>query len=361
MSEDTQKITLFGRFRLMPRAEIEQALAERGIRTVKDLTRQTSMLAVGVGATNLISRGVLIKRLTEARERDIPVLSERRLLDWINGAIDVEATLQLSHVAKHASDTLVDLLNAFGLISLVEGKVRFEDVDALRNASDLEARGMEPTQIIEALTLRATAPIGRHRVGVDALGRAVLEWGDIQTTLSGQGMLPLDDFEVLDDLFDAALEAEANGDLITARRHYETCARADRRDAIALFNLGNVCMDLGDERSAQLAFERAIARDPNFAEARFNLAGVLEALGKQRAALIQLKRTLDVAPDYADALFNLAQLELATGDIDAAEALFKKYVSLAGSDVWREKARKALQLIKLRRSLSRSGTASEIG
>ncbi|NND42287.1 MAG: tetratricopeptide repeat protein, partial [Silicimonas sp.] len=139
----------------------------------------------------------------------------------------------------------------------------------------------------------------------------------------------------------------------------EACARADRRDPVALYNLGNVCMALGDEKAAQLAFERAIARDPEFAEARFNLAGLLERQGAQNAALEELRKTVEIAPDFPDALFNLAQIELATGDLDAAEARFRDYVSLTGSDGWQEKARKALQLIKLSRSHTDGESAKE--
>lgn len=345
----------------MPRAEIERLLADFDVLTVKDLTRQTTVFAVGAGATNLISSGALSKRLSEARERGIPVLSERRLLDRIRGASEDNGTLPVRQVSDGASETLADLLNAFDLISLVDGKVRFEDVDALRNAGDLEARGMEWTRIIGALSLKISAPRGRHRIGIDAHGHAVLEWEDGQTTFSGQGMLPLGESDSLEDLFDAALEAEASGDLITARRLYESCARADRRDPIALYNLGNVYMALGESKSAQLAFERAILRDPDFSEARFNLAGLLETLGAQDEALEQLRWIVENAPDFADALFNLAQLELAAGDLDAAEARFRDYISFTGSDGWQEKARKALQLIKLRRSHTDEETAKETG
>lgn len=356
-----ETVTLFGRFRLLPRTDIERLLAQRDIQSVKDLTRRTTVLAIGSGATNLISGGALSRRLTEARDRGIPVLSERRLLDRLHGASVNIGTLPVGRFSEYASEDLVDLLNAFGLISLVDGKVRFQDADALRNAGQLEARGMQPTRILEALALRMTAPHGRHRIGVDAYGQAVLEWEDGLTTFSGQGMLPLGEAMGLDDLFDAGMEAEARGDLSKAQRLYEACARADRRDPVALYNLGNVCMALGDEKAAQLAFERAIARDPEFAEARFNLAGLLESQGAQNAALEELRKTVEIAPDFPDALFNLAQIELATGDLDAAEARFRDYISLTGSDGWQEKARKALQLIKLRRSSSNGGTAKETG
>ncbi|MEO1307877.1 MAG: hypothetical protein AAFV38_08070 [Pseudomonadota bacterium] len=66
-------VTLFGRFKLLPRAQVGQLLQARGAREVKDLTRTSDLLAVGSGATNLIASGALGRRLSEASSRQIPI------------------------------------------------------------------------------------------------------------------------------------------------------------------------------------------------------------------------------------------------------------------------------------------------
>ena len=91
-------------------------------------------------------------------------------------------------------------------------------------------------------------------------------------------MLPLDeDHASLDDLFEAAALAEASGELDEAARLYDLCARADRSDAIAPYNLANIRLAQGARDEAALAYQRALARDPRFVEARYNLAQALEA------------------------------------------------------------------------------------
>ncbi len=146
-------------------------------------------------------------------------------------------------------------------------------------------------------------------------GRAVLEWEDGITTLSGQFMLPLDEGDSVETLVEEALDAEASGNLATALRRFETCARADRRDPVVPFNLGDVQTTLGDMRAARLSYERAIDRDPRFAEAHFNLAGVLERLGDFDNAMRHLRLAVAADEEFLEALFKLAQLERAAGNL----------------------------------------------
>lgn len=340
-----EKVTLFGRFRLAKRDEIERLLADRGAQSVRDLTRQTTLLVIGSGATNLIVGGRLSRRLAEARARDISVVGEARLLSILAGD-SPEVTLPLAQVTRGLSTDTADLLVAFDLIVCAEGHVRFEDADALRSAAELEQAGMDPAAIVDSLRQRRAAPKGRHRLVTDAAGRAVLEWEDGTTTLSGQFMLPLDEGDSVETLFEEALDAEASGDLATALRLFETCARADRRDPVAPFNLGNVQTSLGDMRAARLSYQRAIDRDPRFAEAHFNLAGVLERLGDFDNAMRHLRLAVAADEEFLEPLFNLAQLERAAGNLRVAEDLFRRYLHHAGTSPLAEKAEKALRLIR---------------
>ena len=83
---------------------------------------------------------------------------------------------------------------------------------------------------------------------------AALQWPDGLTTLEGQGVLAFDeDHASLDDLFEAAALADADGDADEAARLYDLCARADRKDPIAPFNLANMRLAEGAHDQAALA------------------------------------------------------------------------------------------------------------
>lgn len=344
-----EKVSLFGRFRIAPREDIARRIADLGGQTLKDLTRATTLLVVGSGAINLLPDGRLGRRLSEARDRGLPVLGETRLLALLDGRDLPAATLPASKVAD-VSAPLLDALNAFDLIHLDGGQVAFEDSDTLKNAARLEAEGMELAAILSALRRRRTAPRGRHRLSADAHGEPVLQWEDGVTTLTGQGMLPLDDGDTLDALFETGLEAEMAGDLEAAARVYETCALSDRRDPISPYNLGNVRAEQGRLAEARVAYERAIARDTRFAEAHFNLAGVLEREGRGADARDHLRTAARIDPRYPDPLFNLAQLAMAEDDLGEAEKHFRMYLRLAEDGPLSRKAEKALHLIGLHKS-----------
>ncbi len=164
------------------------------------------------------------------------------------------------------------------------------------------------------------------------------------TTLEGQGVLALDEAHAsLEDLFESAALAEANGDLNEAARLYDLCARADRKDPIAPYNHGNIRLAQGAHDQAVLAYQQALARDARFVEARYNLAQALEAKGKPEAAATELTLILKSDPRHSDAVFNLAQLRMKAGAVDEAKALYERYLALDPPADWALTARRAIQ------------------
>ncbi len=341
-----EKVALFGRFRLMPKPEVARRLEAANARAMADLTRQTTLLVVGAGSANLVPGGQLARRLRDARLRGVPVLGEARLLAQLEGAGEPPAGVPLAR-APAVSEGLRDLLNAFDLIAVTGEHVGFEDSDTLQNAANLEREGVETLEILRALRRRKAGPRGRHQLSTDARGRPVLAWEDGVTSLSGQALLPLDESADLDDLFEAALKAEATGDLATAARAYETCTRMDRRDPIAPYNLGNVQAAAGDGTAAALSYRRALARDPGFAEAHFNLAGLLEAAGDVDGAVNHLRLAVDSDGGFAEPVYNLAQIALAAKDWSGAERHFARYLVMAPVGGLAENARRALNYARL--------------
>jgi tetratricopeptide (TPR) repeat protein len=237
------------------------------------------------------------------------------------------------------------LLAAFDLIAIANDNCRFGDAGVMRTAGELLAHGRPWADVVRILArARDLAPKGRHKIVLTPSGEAALQWSEGLTTLEGQVFLPLDDDDhaSVDDLFQRAAVAEAVGDAPEAERLYDLCARADRADAIAPYNWGNLRLAAGAPEEAALAYRRALERDPRFVEARYNLAQALEALERMDEAAAELEKALTADPAYADAVFNLAQLRLKAGDLAAAKALFERYLTLDPPREWAATARRAV-------------------
>lgn len=340
-------VALYGRFSPGVRDRCGREIARRGGQVTRDLTRRSDLLAVGALATPHVDSGALAVRLAAACERGVPVLGERGMDDALSDRPPAAVTLPLQTALAGTGMTPADAwtLAAFDLIVLRDGAVRFGDAQPVRAAAELMAGGASLGDAIRILTRsRDLAPRGRHRVVLTAAGQPALQWPDGRTTLDGQGVLPLGDetHATLDDLFESAGQAEAEGALDEAARLYDLCARADRRDPIAPYNHGAMRLALEQHDRAALAFQQALARDPRFAEARYNLAQALEAAGKADAAAAELARVLETDPGHADAVFNLARLTLKAGRLPEARGLYERYLTLDPPAEWAATARRAI-------------------
>ena len=346
-------IALYGRFPHGERERLTVEIERQGGLVARDLTRRSDLLAVGSQATALIDSGALAERLAAARARGVPVLGERALAAALAGEPPgPAATLPLAAALADAAITSADaeILAAFDLVALSHDRCRFGDAQVLRTAAELMAHGRTLGEAVRILVrARDLAPRGRHRIVLTPAGEAALKWADGLTTLEGQGVLPFDEAHAgVDDLFEAAALAEAEGDLEAAARLYDLCARADRRDAIAPYNEGNIRLAQGAFDRARLAYQRALARDPKFIEARYNLAQALEAEDRPEAACAELVRVLDAEPDHSDAVFNLAQLRMKAGAMAEASALYQRYLALDPPEEWARTARRALRYCSAR-------------
>lgn len=342
-------IALYGRFSHGERERLGEAIERAGGLVARDLTRRSDVFVVGALATALIDSGALSERIQAARARSVPVLGERAFAVVLGGgAAGPAATLPLATALADTPLTVADaeVLGAFDLIAIEGDKCRFGDAQAIRTAADLMAHGRSLAEAVRILTrARDLAPRGRYRIVLTPAGDAALKWADGLTTLEGQGQLAFDEAHAtVEDLFEAATVAEAEGDLEAAAHLYDLCARADRRDAIAPYNHGNIRLAQGAFDQARLAYQRALARDPKFIEARYNLAQALDAEGRAEAASVELVRVLDADPRHSDAVFNLAQLRMKSGDMGEAKTLYERYLALDPPEDWARTARRALQV-----------------
>ena len=346
---------LYGRFSPGVRDQFQRKIVRGGGLVARDLTRRSDAFVVGALATSLIDSGALGERLASARERGVRVRSERAFAAELSGeAAPSAVSLPLSTALAQSKLTRedADLLSAFDLIEIEAEQCRFGDVGVMRTAVELLGQGRsraDTTRIL--MRARALAPVGLHKIVLTASGEAALQWSHGLTSLEGQGLLPLDDdHQSVDDLFEQASLAQAQGDLDEAARLFDLCARADRKDPIAPYNLANIRLAQGAFAQAALAYHRALSRDPAFVEARYNLAQALEAAGKTQAAVEELDRVLKADPANSDAVFNLAQLRMQADEMGNAKALFERYLALDPPDEWAAKARKAIAYCSARLS-----------
>jgi tetratricopeptide (TPR) repeat protein len=342
-------VALYGRFAPQARERLEREITRSGGHVLRDLTRRCDAFVVGSLAAPLVDSGALGARLAAARARSVPIRGERALAAELAGEKRAgEATFPLATALARSALTKddADILAAFDLIEIAGEACRFADAGVLQSAAGLIGKGKTRGEAVRILmSARDLAPVGRHDIVVSAAGDAALKWGDGSlTTLGGQGWLPLDDDDHpgLEAMFEAAALAEADGDMDEAARLYDQCARADRRDAIAPYNLGNIRLAQGACEDAVLAYRRALERDAGFIEARYNLSQALDAAGKADAAAAELARVLDADPTYADAVFNLARLRMKAGQMAAAKALYQRFLELDPPADWAATARKAI-------------------
>jgi tetratricopeptide (TPR) repeat protein len=343
-----KSIALYGRFSPGARERLAAEVERRGGRVARDFMRGSTLLVVGALAAPLVADGRLAARLAAARTRGAPVFAERRFAEALARASqEPAASMPLDTVVAQAglSRAEVDMLAAFDIVRIDAECCRFGDAGATRATAELLAAGRTLLDAVRILaTARDLAPKGRRKIVAGPRGQGALEWESGLTTLEGQGYLPLDESAAasVDDLFEAAAAAEAEGEALEAARLYDMSARADRKDPIAPFNLGNIKLAAEDFAAAVMAYRQALARDPAFVEARYNLAQSLERLGKLEVAREELARALEIEPSFADARFNLAQLELKRGEIAAAKAQFETYLAADPPEEWAAKARKAI-------------------
>lgn len=348
MDVRNRAIALYGRFSAGERERLAAGIEQQGGHVARDLTRSSDVLVVGALATALIDSAALGERIRAARARGVPVLAERPFAAALAGQPPgPAATLPLAAAmadTRMGLDT-VEVLAAFDLVRLDGDKTRFGDAQALKTTADLLAHGRTLGEVVRILVrARDLAPRGRHRIVLTPGGDAALQWADGLTTLEGQGQLAFDEAHAsVEDLFEAAAMAEAEDDLDAAVHLYDLCARADRKDAIAPYNLGNIHLARGAYDEARLAYQRALARDPRFIEARYNLAQALDAEGRAEAAAGELERVLDADPHHPDAVFNLAQLRMKSGAMGEAKTLYERYLALDPPEDWARTARRALQ------------------
>jgi tetratricopeptide (TPR) repeat protein len=353
----------------MKRADAFALVSRHGGKPCERITKNTNALIVGELGWPLQDDGRPSQSLIQAKTYGVPIVSERRFLEWV-GEMEPEeqaktyTTDELAALSKLPTD-VVEQLSMFGLIEVRGGRCGFRDLAAARQAAQLLGSGVGLSVITKSLReIRKWLPDARLsnlRLCPELKDRILVEQARGRTDSKGKFVLPVEkpnDAEA-DDAFVLAQSAEEAGDLSTAESHYRRVMNLDPNDPAAGFNLGNVLRVQNRAVEAEAAYRRAVKADPKFAPAWHNLADLLDESGRLTKAVDCARRALTADPQYADAMFNLALFLLRLGEHAEAATWWTRYLERDCTSPWAERAKRALKYceMELATAVSRNATA----
>jgi tetratricopeptide (TPR) repeat protein len=334
--------------------------------------RHAGILVVTHLAFRQIDTGGLRRKLRAADELGAICLSETMFVEALGLVEPRPAAAGVIGLEELPDKTGLDvatlrLLVLFDIIQAHRSQCSFRDLVAAREVARLLKDGVTLGRIIEGVrsvaafpsalrTGRAPAdqPLARLKLISDEYGRIVNQVGGGVADLSGQMRLPLPDADnpTIDELFEAAEEAEWLGELSVAATLYQRCIRLDRSDPIAPFNLANVLREQDDIDGAIFQLRMALALDPNFPDAWYNLALLMDGRGEKAAAMEGFERAIEADMNYADPVYNLAQLYFDDGAYGEAGRLWARYLVLDQNSEWSRRARYGLALCRRQQGIS---------
>ena len=348
-------VAFTGRLACMSRAEAFEVVREHGGTPSQAVTKRTNLLIVGELGWPLLDDGRPSNKLARATSYSIPVVSERRFLEWIGKVVPegVQKTYsgeQLAALSKLPSTTIQELVQ-FGLLDERGGCFGFRDLASARQIAKLLKDGVRLSEIIRGVSeIRKWLPevgLSNVRFRAGPHNSLEIEQPEGRTDKRGQFLFAVDGSEQSpDDLFDRA-QSEEMGDIAEAERLYRLLMKSDPADASASFNLGNMLRVNGRYVEAEAAFRTATRVDPEYAQAWYNLGDLLDDQGRPDTAIECLRKALRVAPDYADAMFNLALLLQRKNQYMEAAEYWRRYLTSDCQSEWATRARRSLKFCEM--------------
>jgi tetratricopeptide (TPR) repeat protein len=356
-------VAFTGRLACMTRVEAFEVVRSHGGTPSQEVTRRTNVLVVGELGWPLLDDGRPSNKLSKAETYGVPVVSERRFLEWIGKAIPdslrrTYSADQIAALSKLSSSTIDELVR-FGLLDPRVGLFGFRDLASARQISKLFANGIALSEIIRSVKdIRHWLPeadLSNLRLHLNPHHAIEIEQPGGRTDKRGQFVLPVSPPESnADVLFERAQAAEDAGNIAEAERLYRVLMKSDPPDAAPPYNLGNMLRVSGRKVEAEAALRAATRADPMFAEAWYNLSDLLDEQGRSKAAIDCLRSALRAAPDYADAMFNLALL-LQRGNKHAEAAEYwRRYLANDTQSEWAARARRSLKFCEMQMHLPAS-------
>jgi tetratricopeptide (TPR) repeat protein len=349
-------VAFTGRLACMSRSEAFDVVRQRGGSPSPAVTKRTRVLIVGELGWPLLDDGRPSNKLSRATALGIPIVSERRFLEWV-GKSPAENdqksyTADQLAVLSKMSKTMVQELAQLSLLDERDGRFGFRDLASARQIAKLLNDGVRLSEIIRAVSeIRKWIPdagLAAMRLHASAHSEVQIEQSGGRTDKYGQFVLAVDGSrEDPDDLFDRAHDAEQTGNTAEAERLYRLLMKSDPTDASAPFNLGNMLRAAARTVEAEAAFRAATRANQAFAEAWYNLADLLDDQGRSEAAMECLRKALVVAPDYLDAMFNLALMLQRKGAYAEAAGYWRQYLVGDRASEWASSARRSLKFCEI--------------
>jgi tetratricopeptide (TPR) repeat protein len=241
----------------------------------------------------------------------------------------------------------------------------FQDLGQLRTLRALRAESVPSASIRESiLAMKAVAGMAnpllearivrtgtrlafRHRGSVvDPIRRQLLfdfeRSGGEDSSSSGPSPLRRLDAPAernIQELFQAAVQAEETGDKQRAVELYEEILELDPGYAAACINLGTVFFHMRQYGRAEELYRRATEADPEYVLAYFDLGNVLDELERLEESIAAYVKAVTLAPRYADAHYNLALAHERTGENRLALRHWRAYLKLDNRGPWADHAR----------------------
>ena len=353
-------VAFTGRLACMTRAEAFEVVRQHGGTPSQAVTKRTKLLIVGELGWPLLDDGRPSNKLSRASSYSVPVVSERRFLEWTgkfipdnaNKAYSVDQLAALSGLSGEKIQELAQL----SLLDERAGRFGFRDLASARQIAKLLADGVQLSEIIRSVNeIRKWLPdtgLGSMRLRPGPSHSLEVEQAGGRTDRRGQFMLAVADCRHNpDDLFASAQAAEQAGDVAEAERLYRILMKTDPTDASAAFNLGNMLRACGRNVEAEAALQAATGIDPAFAEAWYNLSDLLDDQGRSEAAIECLRKSLQAAPDYVDAMFNLALLLQRKNEYVEAAIYWRRFLAIESRSEWATRARRSLKFCEIQQHL----------
>jgi tetratricopeptide (TPR) repeat protein len=354
-------VAFTGRLACMTRAEAFEVVRSHGGTPSQSVTRQTNVLVVGELGWPLLDNGRPSNKLSRAGIYGIPVVSERRFLEWIGKSVPdrlnrTYSADQIAALSKLSSNTIDELVR-FGLLDPREGLFGFRDLASARQISKLFEHGIALSEIIRSVKeVRAWLPeadLSNLRLHPGTHHTIEIEQPEGRTDKHGQFVLPASSTEQNPDaLFEQAQAAEETGNIAEAERLYGVLMKCDPTDATPPFNLGNMLRSNGRKVEAEAALRAATRADPMFAEAWYNLSDLLDEQGRSEAAIDCLRKALHASPTYIDAMFNLALLLQRNNKHTEAAEYWRRYLANDAQSEWAARARRSLKFCEMQVHIS---------
>ena len=145
-------VAFTGRLACMSRAEAFEVVRQHGGTPSQAVTRRTNVLVVGELGWPLLDDGRPSNKLSRASSYGIPVVSERRFLEWTGKVVPdslhrTYSADQIATLSKLSNGTIEELVR-FGLLDPRGGLFGFRDLASVRQISKLFADGIALSEII---------------------------------------------------------------------------------------------------------------------------------------------------------------------------------------------------------------------